>query len=225
MPRVILFDVNETMLDLAALDPLFETLFGARETRREWFSQTLQSAMVATITGAYTDFGAVGMAALEMVAARHAVALNDGNREALQAEMRSLPPHPEVRASLERLRDAGFHLAALGNSTAEVIEAQLASARFRDCFEDVFSADTVHRLKPAPEPYLMAAHQVGVAIAQARLVAAHAWDIAGAQRAGAAAAFVARPGCVLDPLVPVPDVIGRDLSEVADGIIAMDLPG
>jgi len=225
VPRVMLFDVNETMLDLAALDPLFENLFGARDTRREWFSQTLQSAMVATITGAYTDFGAVGMAALEMVAARHGVALNHGDRGALRAGMRSLPPHPEVRASLERLRAAGFRLAALGNSTAEVIEAQLASARLRDLFEGVFSADTVRRLKPAPEPYLMAAHHLDVSIAQVRLVAAHAWDIAGAQGAGAAAGFVARPGCVLSPLVPVPDVIGDDLSEVAERIITLELRG
>jgi 2-haloacid dehalogenase len=222
VPRVILFDVNETMLDLAALDPLFEDRFGTRETRREWFDQTLQSAMVGTITGEYTDFGAVGMAALAMVAARHGVALSDGDREALRAGMRSLPPHPEVRTSLERLRDAGFRLAALGNSTAEVIEAQLASAGLRDLFEQVFSADAVRRLKPAPEPYLMAAGQLGVAIDRVRLVAAHAWDIAGAQRAGAAAGFIARPGRVLDPLVPAPNVSGSDLSEVVDRIIAIE---
>jgi 2-haloacid dehalogenase len=48
-----------------------------------------------------------------------------------------------------------------------------------------------------------------------RLVAAHAWDVAGALAAGCAAAFVARPGKMLSPLGDVPDVIGADLAEVA----------
>jgi 2-haloacid dehalogenase len=43
--------------------------------------------------------------------------------------------------------------------------------------------------------------------------------VAGALRAGCAAAFVSRPGKVLDPLAPQPDVVGPDLEAVAAGII------
>lgn len=64
---------------------------------------------------------------------------------------------------------------------------------------------------------------VGVAINDVRLVAAHAWDAAGALRAGCAAAFVARPGMALDPLAPKPDVVGKDLREVAERIIQVEL--
>jgi 2-haloacid dehalogenase len=84
------------------------------------------------------------------------------------------------------------------------------------------SADTVRRLKPAPEPYRHAAERLGVPVDQVRLVAAHAWDVAGAARAGCATAFVARPGKVLDPLVAPPEVVGADLGEVADHILAVD---
>jgi len=86
----------------------------------------------------------------------------------------------------------------------------------------VLSADAVRRLKPAPEPYLLAAERLGVAIGEVRLVAAHAWDVAGATRAGCAAAFVARPGKVLDPLADPPDIVGADLTEVAEHILAVD---
>ncbi|CAA9482597.1 MAG: hypothetical protein AVDCRST_MAG12-1604, partial [uncultured Rubrobacteraceae bacterium] len=55
-----------------------------------------------------------------------------------------------------------------------------------------------------------------------RLVAAHAWDVIGAMRAGCAAAFVARPGMVIDPLAGPPDVVGADLSAVAASIIAAE---
>ena len=200
MPRVILFDVNETLLDMAALDPLFEGLFGDRSVRAQWFDRMLQSALVSTVTARYSEFGVTGLAALEMVATQRGVELSDDHRLELRETMQHLPPHPEVRTSLERLRDAGLRLASLTNSTPQVAEAQLANAGLRDLFEESLSAHEVRRLKPAPEPYRMAADALGARLGEVRLVAAHSWDIAGALNAGCAAAFVARPGKVLDPL-------------------------
>jgi 2-haloacid dehalogenase len=219
MARVCLFDVNETLLDLGALDPHFERVFGDAGVRRAWFLQLLQSALVATVTGAYADFGKIGAAALEMVAEREGVDLAEEDRQRILGGMRDLPPHPEVAESLDRLRDAGLRLATLTNSTQQVAEAQMESSGLRGYFEQILSADAVKRLKPAPEPYRMAAESLGVEIGQVRLVAAHSWDVAGALRAGCVAAFVARPGMVLDPLVERPDVVGGDLREVADRIL------
>ena len=222
MARVCVFDVNETLLDLAALDPLFERAFGDAGVRRSWFQQVLQSAFLATITGTYSDFGAIGSAALDMTAEREGVRLSEEDRRSILGGMRELPPHPEVPEALDLLRDAGLRLAALTNNTTEVAEAQLGNAGISDRFERILSADTVRRLKPAPEPYRAAAEDLGVETAQVRLVAAHAWDVTGAMRAGCAAAFVARPGMVLDPLAEPPDVVGADLSEVAASIIAAE---
>ena len=222
MAPVCVFDVNETLLDLAALDGEFQRLFGDPGMRVTWFGQLLQSAMVATITGRYTDFGAVGRAALEMTAARLGVELSDEDREAVVGGMTRLPAHPEVPGALRRLGEGGLRLATLTNSTERVATAQLEHAGIIGSFEAVLSADAVRRLKPAPEPYRMAAERLGVAIGEVRLVAAHAWDVAGAARAGCAAAFVARPGKVLDPLVERPEIIGADLAEVATAILAID---
>jgi 2-haloacid dehalogenase len=174
MGRVPVFDVNETLLDLAGLDPHFERIFGDPGVRVAWFTQMLQSALVATVTGAYHPFGAHAMAALVMTADQAGVPLADDNKEAVAAQMRQLPAHPEVDGALRRLRDAGLRLAALTNSTEEVARAQLEHAGLIDKFELVLSADTVGRLKPAPEPYRMAAERLGVAVDQVRLVAAHA---------------------------------------------------
>lgn len=219
MPRACVFDVNETLLDLAALDPHFERTFGDAAVRQEWFGQMIQSALVSTVTKNYSDFGAVGAAALQMTAARRGVELSDEDRQDILGTVPKLPPHPEVRESLELLRDAGFRLATLTNSTQQVAESQIENSGLGGYFEHVLSADTVRRLKPAPEPYRMAAESLGVEVGDIRLVAAHAWDVAGALAAGCAAAFVGRPGKVPDPLVELPDVVGADLLEVANGIV------
>jgi len=216
------FDVNETLLDLGALDPHFERIFGDASTRQAWFGQFLALWLTEMVTGEYTDFGTIGGGALEMVAERQGVDLSDEDKQQILGSMQELPSHPEVEENLGRLRDAGIRLAALTNSTQQVADAQIENSGLRDYFEQVLSADAVERLKPAPEPYLMAAESLRVEVAQVRLVAAHAWDVVGAMRAGCAAAFVARPGMVLNPLAERPDVVGSDLREVADQIIEVE---
>jgi len=218
--RVCVFDVNETLLDLAALDPLFERIFGDASVRRLWFNQMLQSAFVAIITDAYTTFGEAAGAALRMTEERQGVQISDEDRREILGGLRNLPPHPEVPDSLDRLREVGFRLATLTNSTQEIAEAQIENAGLSDRFEKILSADTAKRLKPAPAPYRMAARALEIPERGMRLVAAHAWDVAGALRAGCAAAFVARQP--FDPLVEQPDVVGDDLAEVADAIIAAE---
>ena len=222
MTRVCVFDVNETLLDLKALDPHFERVFGDAAVRQEWFGQMIQSAFVSTITGSYSDFGSIGGAALQMTAERHGVELSEDDRNSILTTVPQLPPHPEVREALDRLRDAGLRLATLTNSTQQVADNQMENSGLGEYFGQILSADTVQRLKPAPEPYQMAAEKLDVEIGNIRLVAAHAWDVAGALRAGCAAAFVGRPGKVPDPLAETPDVMGDDLLEVADGIIAAE---
>ena len=219
MPEIVVFDVNETLLNLAALDPLFERAFGDASARQQWFAQVLQSALVVTVIDRYVDFGTIGAAALEMTAARRSVSLSARDRAAILGGMLTLPPHPEVRESLARLRAAGFRLATLTNSTAKVARAQLTNAGLIEYFDQVLSVDAVRRFKPATETYRMASRELDVEASDLRLVAAHDWDVAGALRAGWAAAFVARPGMVLGPLSEQPGIVGRDLHEVVDQIL------
>lgn len=219
MRRVCVFDVNETLLDLSALDGPFEAAFGDAGVRREWFAQLLGSMLTSTIIGRYRDFPTLAVAALQGVAARRGVELDDGATRDLLAHVRQLPPHPDVVPALDRLAGAGFRLATLTNSTEAVVTAQLEHAGIADRFERILSADSVRRLKPAREPYEMAARELGVPVDGIRLIAAHVWDVAGAMAAGARAAFVVRPGATLDPGADSPDVSGPDLAAVAEAII------
>ena len=157
MPRVIAFDVNETLLDLASLDPLFERLFGDGGRREQWFALMLQLSFVGGLTGRYVDFPSAQRAALAMP---------------------------------------------------------------RERFDAILSADQVRALKPQPAPYHLVARTFGAQVDEVTLVAAHAWDVAGALAAGAAAAFVARPGKVLSPLGAQPEITGSDLLEVAEQLCA-----
>jgi 2-haloacid dehalogenase len=214
---VVVFDVNETLLDLGALDGHFERLFGEAEVRKEWFGLVLRNALTLTTLGDYSGFTEVGAASLAMVAAVRGVSLADEDRDAIGRAMVSLPPHPDVVESLERLR-AHSRLAALTNSPQEAAEAQLTNADISGYFERIMSVEAVGKFKPAREVYEMAAHELGTG--DLILVAAHDWDVAGAMHAGWRGAFVTRPGMTLNPLFPPPSILGPDLQSITDQLLA-----
>jgi 2-haloacid dehalogenase len=221
---IIVFDVNETLLDLKPLDPLFEEAFGSAALRAQWFARMLQLAFVGGLTGRYVDFSTAQRAALAMTARIQGVEVDDAVAQRIAGAMRSLPAHADVPAALDRLRAGGFRLATLTNSPLDVAHDQLRNAGLADRFDEILSADQVQALKPKREAYALAAKTFDVALSDVRLVAAHNWDVSGALAAGCAAAFVARPGQATSPIGDQPDVIGDDLPAVADAIMARDRP-
>lgn len=215
MAYICVFDVNETLLDLAAMDGHFSDVFGDASVRKQWFGRMLELAFIHTITGEYQDFPTLGRAALENTARLAGISLRPEDRDRILAAMRALPAHPDVMPALEHLRSAGFRQATLTNSPLAVVEAQLAFAGIRPYFEQVLSADEVRRLKPAADPYQMAAERLGAAAGELLLIAAHAWDVSGASAAGCATALVTRPGVIADPLAREPDFSVPDLVALA----------
>jgi 2-haloacid dehalogenase len=221
--RALVFDVNETLLDLAPLRDPFARAFGDAAPMGEWFARLLHGSLVSTLTDTYEDFASIARRALDVVASRRGRKLQTAEQDAILGTMIELPPHPEVPEALSRLRSAGFPLATLTNSSPEMARAQLAHAGILEPFDQVLSVEQVRRYKPAPEPYHMAAQRLGVGPSEMRMVAAHDWDVWGAMQAGCAAAYVARTA-VPFVLGRPPDITGPDLSALADAILGVDEP-
>lgn len=219
MPRILVFDVNETLLDLEALDPHFESLFGDTGLRRTWFGLVLRNAMALTITGDRSDFVTVAAASLQMVAESAGIDLPPGALDQIGDAIRTLPPHDDVVAGLTMLRESGLRLAALTNSPQATADAQLANAEIAYFFDHIMSVEPTGRFKPAAEVYQLAAATLATHPADLMMVAAHDWDIAGAMRVGYAGAYIKRRSMALNPLYPAPDITGPDLVAVASSIV------
>jgi 2-haloacid dehalogenase len=220
--RILVFDVNETLLDVGTLEPRFARLFGDGRVLREWFGNVLLYSNVVTLAGPYADFGTIGGAALDMTASARGVTLSAEARGDILQGMLTLPAHPDVRPGLERLRDAGFRMVTLTNSAPAAVTRQLEQAGLAGFFERAFSVDAVRRFKPAPEPYRHVATELGVAPGQLRMVAAHAWDVHGALQAGLSAVLLTRPGHARFPHGPTPDVVAATLIDAVPLILAAE---
>lgn len=220
-PEVLIFDVNETLLDLSALQPHFQKLFGESAALKEWFTLLLQYSLIVTITDRYSDFGTLGRATLQMLAQERKVQLRSEDEERVLTGLTSLPAHAEVRGALDQLKHAGFRMVTLTNSSSSMIRSQLNNSGLEGYFEQSISVDAVQRFKPDRRVYAFAAEQLKIDASKACLIAAHAWDVFGAMNAGWMSAFIARPGKVLFPLAPPPAIVAPDLQAFAN--IATDL--
>jgi 2-haloacid dehalogenase len=218
-PKVLVFDVNQTMLDLNALRPQFARVFGDGKVLDEWFSLLLHYSLVVTVADAYADFGTVGRAVLEMLANSKGVKLSSEDATRILQGVLTMPAHPDVAESLKRLRAAGFRMVTLTNSSPSAVKAQLQNSGLAQYFDESISVDSVRRYKPDLEVYHSAATHLGAQPAELLLIAAHAWDVFGAMKAGWQAALIARGGISPFPLGPKPDIISPDLKAVADAIL------
>jgi 2-haloacid dehalogenase len=81
--QVLAFEVNETLLDLRALNALFADAFGDAAQRQVRLQAMLQLSFVGGLTGNYVDFTTAQRAALGMLAKRARLELSDAQTEAI----------------------------------------------------------------------------------------------------------------------------------------------
>jgi 2-haloacid dehalogenase len=217
---IIVFDVNETLLNLDALRPTFDRIFGDPAAMRLWFAHLITYSEALTLAGVYVPFTDIGAAVLRMLAATRGITIGDADAAELTDRFATMPPHPEVPAALRRLRDHGFRLFTLTDNTLGISGRQLEHAGVIDVFERRFSVDeTVRRHKPAPEAYHSVAAALGTDPGGICLVACHVWDTIGALAAGWQAGLILREGNAPLDVGPQPDYIGKDLDAIADQLI------
>jgi 2-haloacid dehalogenase len=217
---IIVFDVNETLLNLDGVRPVFDRIFGDPAALRLWFAGLITYSEALTLAGVYVPFTDIGAAVLRMLAATRGLTISDADAAELTDRFATMPPHPEVPAALRRLRDHGFRLFTLTDNTLAISGRQLENAGVIDLFERRFSVDeTVHRHKPAQEAYHSVTAALGVEPGGICLIASHVWDTVGALAAGWQAALILREGNAPLAVGPQPDYIGEDLDAIADQLI------
>ena len=214
-PKVILLDVNETLLDLTPLKQKINDLLGS-DGFRSWFGLLLHYSLVDNSTYSYHDFSALGAATFDMAATSLRKQVDPEKKKAALAQIQSLPPHPDVEEGIKILKSKGVRLATLTNSPEKMSTAQLQFSGLIGHFEKTVSIDSIKLYKPGLQTYHWGAEQMGVDVADAMLIAAHGWDVAGALHAGMQAAFISRPGQSVYPLAPPPTLTGQDLVTIAN---------
>lgn len=215
-PKTLVFDVNETLLDLTPVSTaITEALGGNPHVARIWFRTLLHYSLVESITNNWLPFAEIATAVLQMVAREEGVQLEEGEAKALVQPMLSAPAHAEVPKALERLQSMGYRLCVLTNSDEDTLARQLQHAGLEHFFSARYSVSRMKMYKPALSVYEWVCREEGVAPEDGIMIAAHAWDLTGAARTGMQTAFVLRPGKQWYPKAPSPTIVCTDLTHLA----------
>jgi len=215
-PEVIVFDVNETLSDLAPLAGRFADIGAPTHLAATWFASVLRDGFALTATGATARFADLGAAVLATML--HGVSLDrsldDATRHVLGG-FTELSVHPDVVDGVRALAANGHRLVTLSNGAASVAAGLLERAGVADLFERLLSVEDAGVWKPAAGAYRYAAQQLDTHPTRMMLVAVHPWDVDGAHRAGLQGAWVNRDGGPYPSTFTVPDLTVDSLTQLA----------
>ena len=123
----ILFDINETVLDLSSLKPLFAESFGRQQSQPPGF-QCHFTARTFSLTSVRSDFGSLAGTMLDSLAARMRLKLDHNNKQKILGAFATMPAHPDMSQALKTLKAAGYRTIAFTNSSIQLVTSQIASS-------------------------------------------------------------------------------------------------
>jgi 2-haloacid dehalogenase len=220
-PDVIVFDVNETLSDMAPMAQRFADVGAPGELATVWFVSLLRDGFALTVTGDNEKFARIAEDMLRTVLA--SASLNRPPEDAARhilAGFTELGVHPDVREGVRLLASGGISLVTLSNGSSAIAERLLTRAGIGDYFDRLLTVEDAQAWKPAPAAYAYAARECEVDTGQMMLVAVHPWDIHGAHRAGMRTGWISRQLGQYPGYFAAPDIHATGLAALARQIVA-----
>ncbi len=214
-PELVIFDVNETLSDMAPLRDSFARVGLAAHESEAWFAGVLRDAFALTCVGENPAFAEVAAEALRLRLTTAGSSDVDASVQEVMSTFTSLAVHPDVVAGIRALSDAGIRLVTLSNGSAGVAQGLLERAGVSDAVERLLSVEDASAWKPHPASYAYALETCGVSAPEAMLVAVHPWDIDGAARAGLRTGWLNRGGGGYPSYATAAEIEAADLVELA----------
>ena len=219
MARTAVFDIIGTCFSFTPIRQRLAEMGAPDLVLDLWFAQTLRDAFALSHSGGYVQLKDVFAAELPRTLRSAGVSSDAAQRERLVRMLGEMPPQPGLVEATTRLREGGWKLLALTQGAIETTRKLLDLAGAGESFDDVLSADSVRKTKPHPDVYRLA---LGAADGEDWMIAAHAWDIAGAARAGMRTVFVAvDEDEYLTGVYPPADLVAGSLPEVAQRLLEL----
>ena len=219
MIKTVLFDMNETMLDLSLLKENFDKYFDDSYVLKYWFTKLLHTSTVVGALDEYKNFGELAEVVLESLFYENNKIFTNEIKVDILGAFRKLPAHDDVSKALKILKENKIRVVAVSNSSLEMIKEQLTNAGIINLFDTYYSVDSVEKYKPFKDIYQYVALQEKISVENIAMVASHDWDLFGAKKAGFTTAYIKRKEEIFNPYYLEADIKEKNLVDLAKKII------
>ena len=214
--KAIIFDAYGTLFDVNSAAEKCKSKIGDKweSFANYWRKTQLEYTWLRSLMGRHKDFWQITEDSLDK--SMQAFNINKAMKNELLDLYKILSPYPEVKETLEKLKEKRYKLAILSNGTPALLNELVKSNGLQNLFDDIFSIEEVKIYKPSSKVYDMPVKKYSIKNEEVAFLSANTWDVSGGGNYGYKSIWVNRNNSIFDKLDHVPKYQIENLSKLID---------
>ena len=214
--KAIIFDAYGTLFDVNSAAEKCKSKIGDKweSFANYWRKTQLEYTWLRSLMGRHKDFWQITEDSLDK--SMQAFNINKAMKNELLDLYKILSPYPEVKETLEKLKEKRYKLAILSNGTPALLNELVKSNGLQNLFDDIFSIEEVKIYKPSSKVYDMPVKKYSIKNEEVAFLSANTWDVSGGGNYGFTSIWVNRNNNIFDNLDYKPSDEIKNLKQLLD---------
>ncbi len=198
--KAIIFDAYGTLFDVNSAAEKCKDKIGNKweAFASYWRTTQLEYTWLRSLMKKHKDFWQITEDSLDK--SMKAFKIDIEMKNELLNLYKILSPYPEVKDTLEKLKEKKYKLAILSNGTPSLLNELVKSNDLQNVFDDIFSIEEVKIYKPSSEVYDMPIKKYNIKYEEVAFLSANTWDVSGGGNYGFTSIWVNRNKNIFDNL-------------------------
>ena len=190
-PKLIIFDVNQTIFSLEEMQKRFESC-GITIKASHWFETVLKEGFVSSNLGKFVTFKEIANIQIKKILTLNKIKYDKEILNFLIDGFSFLKAHPDIKPAFELLNNKKINIVTLTNGPRKNAENLLKKNNIDKFVSRCFSIEEVQVWKPNVKTYNFVLKNMKTEPSQSLMIAAHGWDLEGAKSLGIKTGFINR---------------------------------
>ena len=198
--KAIIFDAYGTLFDVNSAAEKCKDKIGDKWEgfANYWRTTQLEYTWLRSLMKKHKDFWQITEDSLDK--SMRAFKINIEMKNELLNLYKVLSPYPEVKETLEKLKEKKYKLAILSNGTPSLLHELVNSNNLKNLFDDIFSIEEVKIYKPSSKVYGMPIKKYNIKHEEVAFLSANTWDVSGGGNYGFTSIWINRNNNIFDNL-------------------------
>ena len=213
--KAIIFDAYGTLFDVNSAAEKCKDKIGSKweSFSNYWRTTQLEYTWLRSLMKRHKDFWKITEDSLDK--SMKVFNINPNMKSELLDLYKILSPYPEVKATLQLLKEKNYKLSILSNGTPSLLN-ELVSSNNLKVFDDIFSVEEVGIFKPDSKVYDIPVKKYKIEKREVAFLSANTWDVSGGGNYGFNAIWVNRNNIIFDNLDYSPENQINNLKHLLD---------